>query len=89
MPGIEEYIPVECPGDDRPCGRYLTKLCFSHHSLVANTCPRCGIQWRIFHNANADVVEITLSPSLPDRKVRVLTQITRGAVQRQPQHQGA
>jgi len=88
MSGIEEYIPVYCPGADGPCGRYLVKVCRSHHSLVSPTCPKCGSQWRVFHNANADLIEIGLAPSLPDSKVEALVQITRGPV-RLSQPQGA
>ena len=64
----ETFIPVKCPGprSGEPCGRYLSKPALSHHCCYSVTCPSCGTQWRLFHDSDSPVVELTFSPKLND-----------------------
>ena len=57
----EAYLQVKCPGppSGEGCGRYLTKFEFTHHGLVKNTCPECGFEWRLYHDAYSPTVELT------------------------------
>jgi len=76
----ETYIPVECPGprSGEGCGRYLTKIAFTHHDLFVLKCPLCGAQWRIFHNSNNVQVEMTLTEHVAEHQEPVVKLVTWG-----------
>lgn len=76
----ETFIPVKCPGprSGEPCGRFLQKIALSHHSLNGQKCPGCGTLWRIFHDSDSPIVELTLVQHLEDYHGEVITQVSFG-----------
>ncbi len=79
----ELFIPVKCPGprSGEPCNRYLTKVALTHHSLTGAKCPSCGTQWRVFHNADDPIVELTRVKHLEDWSGEPIMQVSWGRTQ--------